>query len=140
LLYLEGGIGGLGSYAIQYAKILGQSSTVIALDRTEEKLRLAEKFGADHVVNISESQNIRSEITSKVSGDKGPGIDAVIECVGAESTIEGSCRILNKGGAIVVVGLFGNQIKLPLIRVVLQDIKHMDRYGEIIMNYKRLLN
>src|SRR5215208_222985 len=45
------GIGGLGSYAVQYAKILGQSSTVIALDRKEEKLQLAEKFGADYVVN-----------------------------------------------------------------------------------------
>ena len=35
------GIGGLGSYAVQYAKILGQSSTVIALDSKEEKLQLA---------------------------------------------------------------------------------------------------
>jgi propanol-preferring alcohol dehydrogenase len=36
------GIGGLGHYAVQYAKILGQSADVIALDRKEEKLQLAE--------------------------------------------------------------------------------------------------
>ena len=129
------GIGGLGSYAIQYAKILGQSSTIIALDRREEKLQFAEKLGADHVVNISQSQNIRGEITSKVSGGKGTGIDVVIDCVGADSTIEDSCRILNKGGSLVVVGLFGNQIKLPLVRAVLQEYQ---AYGSLWGNYSEL--
>ncbi|MGC2483606.1 MAG: NAD(P)-dependent alcohol dehydrogenase [Nitrososphaeraceae archaeon] len=129
------GIGGLGSYAIQYAKILGQSSTVIALDRTEEKLQLAEKFGADHVVNVSKLQNIRSEITSKTSEGKGTGVDVVIDCVGADATIEDSCKILNKGGSIVVVGLFGSQIKIPLVRAVLQEYQ---AYGSLWGNYSEL--
>ncbi|HZB73566.1 MAG TPA: NAD(P)-dependent alcohol dehydrogenase [Nitrososphaeraceae archaeon] len=129
------GIGGLGSYAIQYAKILGQSSTVIALDRREEKLQLAEKFGADYIVNISKSQNIRSEIISKISEGKGPGVDVVIDCVGADATIEDSCRILNKGGSLVVVGLFGSQIKMPLVRAVLQEYQ---AYGSLWGNYIEL--
>jgi alcohol dehydrogenase, propanol-preferring len=129
------GIGGLGSYAIQYAKILGQSSTVIALDRTEEKLQLAEKFGADHVVNVSKLQNIRSEITGKISEGKGTGVDVVIDCVGADATIEDSCKILNKGGSIVVVGLFGSQIKIPLVRAVLQEYQ---AYGSLWGNYSEL--
>jgi propanol-preferring alcohol dehydrogenase len=129
------GIGGLGSYAIQYAKILGQSSTVIALDRTEEKLQLAEKFGADHIVNVTKLQNIRSEITSKISEGKGTGVDVVIDCVGADATIEDSCKILNKGGSIVVVGLFGSQIKIPLVRAVLQEYQ---AYGSLWGNYSEL--
>lgn len=129
------GIGGLGSYAIQYAKILGQSSTVIAIDRKEEKLQLAEKFGADHLVNISNSQNIRSEITSKISEGEGTGVDVVIDCVGADATIEDSCRILNKGGSLVVVGLFGSQIKIPLVRAVLQEYQ---AYGSLWGNYTEL--
>lgn len=129
------GIGGLGSYAIQYAKILGQSSTVIALDRIEEKLRLAEKFGADHVVNVSKSQNIRSEIKSKLSEGKEMGVDVVIDCVGADATVEDSCRILNKRGSLVVVGLFGSQIKIPLVRAVLQEYQ---AYGSLWGNYIEL--
>ncbi|HEX6027725.1 MAG TPA: zinc-binding dehydrogenase, partial [Nitrososphaeraceae archaeon] len=129
------GIGGLGSYAIQYAKILGQSSTVIALDRTEEKLQLAEKFGADHVVNVSKPQNIRSEIKNKLSEGKETGVDIVIDCVGADATIEASCRILNKGGSLVVVGLFGSQIKIPLVRAVLQEYQ---AYGSLWGNYIEL--
>ena len=129
------GIGGLGSYAIQYAKTLGQSSTVIALDRNEEKLKLAEKFGADYVVNVSNSQNIRSEIISRITEGRGKGIDVVIDCVGAEATVEDSCRILNKGGSIVIVGLFGSQIKIPLVRAVLQEFQVC---GSLWGNYNEL--
>jgi propanol-preferring alcohol dehydrogenase len=128
------GIGGLGSYAVQYAKILGQSSTVIALDRKEEKLQLAEKFGADYIVNVSaNSQNIRNEIIKMTKG-RG-GVDVVIDCVGAEDTIEDSCRILNKGGSLVIVGLFGSQIKMPLVRTVLQEYQ---LYGSLWGNYSEL--
>ena len=129
------GIGGLGSYAIQYAKTLGQSSTVIALDRNEERLKLAEKFGADYVVNVSNSQNIRSEILSKITEGRRTGVDVVIDCVGAETTVEDSCRILNKGGSLVVVGLFGSQIKIPLVRAVLQEYQV---YGSLWGNYNEL--
>lgn len=129
------GIGGLGSYAIQYAKTLGQSSTVIALDRNEERLKLAEKFGADYVINVSNSQNIRSEILSKITEGRRTGVDVVIDCVGAEATVEDSCRILNKGGSLVVVGLFGSQIKIPLVRAVLQEYQV---YGSLWGNYNEL--
>ena len=129
------GIGGLGSYAIQYAKTLGQSSTVIALDRNEERLKLAEKFGADYVVNVSNSQNIRSEILSKITEGRRTRVDVVIDCVGAEATVEDSCRILNKGGSLVVVGLFGSQIKIPLVRAVLQEYQV---YGSLWGNYNEL--
>lgn len=108
---------------------------MIALDRTEEKLQLAEKFGAEHVVNVSKSQNIRSEITSKISEGKGTGVDVVIDCVGADATIEDSCRILNKGGSLLVVGLFGSQIKIPLVRTVLQEYL---AYGSLWGNYIEL--
>jgi alcohol dehydrogenase, propanol-preferring len=129
------GIGGLGSYAIQYAKTLGQSSAVIALDRNEERLKLAEKFGADYVVNVSNSQNIRSEILSKITEGRRTGVDVVIDCVGAEATVEDSCRILNKGGSLVIVGLFGSQIKIPLVRAVLQEYQV---YGSLWGNYNEL--
>jgi alcohol dehydrogenase, propanol-preferring len=129
------GIGGLGSYAIQYAKTLGQSSTVIALDRNEERLKLAEKFGADYVVNVSNSQNIRSEILSMITEGRRTGVDVVIDCVGAGTTVEDSCRILNKGGSLVVVGLFGSQIKIPLVRAVLQEYQV---YGSLWGNYNEL--
>jgi alcohol dehydrogenase, propanol-preferring len=83
------GIGGLGFYAIQYAKILGQSANVIALDTRDEKLELAKEIGADHILKISSSsQSNLSKIKEEVSRiTNGKGIDVIIDCVGAENTI-----------------------------------------------------
>ncbi|MGZ5376577.1 MAG: zinc-binding dehydrogenase [Mycobacterium sp.] len=40
------GIGGLGSYAVQYARLLGGGATVVAFARSDEKLALAKENGA----------------------------------------------------------------------------------------------
>jgi propanol-preferring alcohol dehydrogenase len=48
-------------------------------------------------------------------------VDVVIDTVGAENTIGDSVKILAKNGALVVVGLFGGQIKLPLVQAVVNE-------------------
>ena len=133
------GIGGLGYYAIQYAKILGQSAKVIALDTKDEKLELAKQIGADHVLKISSSVESKSN-SSKLKGEvskitNGKGVDVIVDCVGAENTIYDSLRILNKGGALVVVGLFGKQIQAPLLPLVINEYKI---YGSLWGNYNEL--
>src|SRR5262245_18128861 len=46
------GIGGLGAYAVQYAKLLGGGTTVVAFARNPDKLAVAKQYGADHIINI----------------------------------------------------------------------------------------
>src|SRR5690606_7873796 len=53
------GMGGLGTYGIQYARLLAPHSTVIAVDRKDERLNLAKNFGADQTVNLATTRNIR---------------------------------------------------------------------------------
>ena len=43
------GIGGLGSYGVQYARLLGGGATVVAFARSDEKLALAKENGAHHL-------------------------------------------------------------------------------------------
>ena len=112
------GMGGLGMYGIQYASLLAPNSTVIAIDRKEKKLALAESFGAEYVVNSASGSNIRDEV-SKLTG--GRGVDVVVDTVGAENTIKDSLRILAKGGSLVVVGLFGGIIEVPLLPAVINE-------------------
>jgi len=130
------GISGLGYYAIQYAKILGQKSTVIALDRRDEKLQLARTVGADFTVNTSkyQKQQLREEVL-KATNRK--GVDVVIDCVGAENTIYNSVRLLNKGGVLVLVGLFGNQIPMPLVPLVINEYSVYGSLWVTIMNCVR---
>jgi propanol-preferring alcohol dehydrogenase len=112
------GMGGLGSYGIQYAKLLAPNSTVIAIDRNDKKLSLAKSFGADHAVNSKTTRNIRDELLQLTDGT---GVDVVLDTVGAENTISDSVRILAKGGALVVVGLFGGLIKVPLLHAIVNE-------------------
>jgi alcohol dehydrogenase, propanol-preferring len=126
------GIGGLGSYGIQYAKIIGQSANVIAIDIDDTKLELAERFGADHVINTTKSKNLRSAI---MNINEGRGIDVVLDCVGTENTISDSIGVLSKGGTLVVVGLFGSQIRMPLVQSVINEY-HL--YGSLWGNYNEL--
>ena len=130
------GISGLGYYAIQYAKILGQTSTVIALDRRDEKLQLARTVAADFTVNTSryQKQQLREEVL-KATNRK--GVDVVIDCVGAANTIYNSVRLLNKGGVLVLVGLFGNQIPMPLVPLVINEYSVYGSLWVTIMNCVR---
>lgn len=132
------GIGGLGYYAVQYAKMLGQSSVVVAFDLKEEKLKLAQEAGADFTIDISTSSKESNlpQIKEEVSRiTKGKGIDVIIDCVGAENTIYNSIRLLSKGGCLVIVGLFGNNIKAPLVPSVLNEYKI---FGSLWGNYNEL--
>jgi alcohol dehydrogenase, propanol-preferring len=65
----------------------------------------------------------------------GKGVDIIIDCVGAESTISSSVKIIGKGGAIVVVGLFGSHIKVPLALLVINEYKVI---GSMWGNYNEL--
>jgi propanol-preferring alcohol dehydrogenase len=51
----------------------------------------------------------------------GKGVDVVLDCVGSENTIRDSLRILCKRGALVIVGLFGSELKIPLLSSLLSE-------------------
>jgi propanol-preferring alcohol dehydrogenase len=126
------GIGGLGFYAIQYARILGSGATVIAIDRNDKKLALAENVGADFTLNTRQSNDMRNKIDIITKGER---IDVVLDTVGLESTLKLAVNILNKNGAIVIVGLFGKEVRMPLFRTVIQEYQ---LYGSLWGNYNEL--
>jgi propanol-preferring alcohol dehydrogenase len=128
------GIGGLGYYAVQYAKLLEQTSDIIALDIQDEKLQLAETVGADFTINTStyDKQKLKEQVLKAANGR---GVDTVIDCVGTKSTVYNSIRLLNKGGMVVLVGLFWNQITLPFVPSVIDEYSII---GSLWGNYNEL--
>jgi alcohol dehydrogenase, propanol-preferring len=112
------GAGGLGSYGIQYAKIFGASSNVIAVDINDRKLELAKIYGADYIINSKMQENIRKDVLQIT---RGKGVNVVVDCVGSEETIRNSVGILGKGGILVMIGLFGVQINMPLVSAVINE-------------------
>jgi propanol-preferring alcohol dehydrogenase len=117
------GIGALGAYAVQYAKLIGAGSTVIALARSQEKLELAERNGADITVNTTgmSIDDLRKEL-ARLTGK--PELDGVIDCAGAEETIRMGFALLAREGAFVSVGLVGNRIDIPLFPLVARELTY----------------
>jgi NADPH:quinone reductase len=70
---VSGGAGGVGHYAVQFAKAAG--ATVVATISSEAKAKLARAAGADHVVDYKR-ENVAERIQA-ITG--GRGLDAVIE-------------------------------------------------------------
>ena len=103
-----------------------------------QKLEMAKEIGgADFTLNTTESE-VRSKVDKITNGE---GVDVVLDTVGLESTINLAVDILNKNGAIVIVGLFGKEITTPLFQTVIREYQV---YGSLWGNYNesfvKLLN
>ena len=97
------GAGGLGLNAIAMAKDMG-AHRVIVLDRLENRLQLAEEFGADHTINIEEWNTPEARRERVWELTEGRGANIVVELVGrAELLVEG-ISFLTNGGTFVEIG------------------------------------
>src|SRR5688572_13436218 len=104
------GAGGLGLMAIQLAKVL-TGSKIIAMDLDDEKLNAAKKNGADNTINSKKEDPVKAvmELTDEM------GADAVIDFVNASKTVETDMQFLRRRAKLVMVGLFGGELKLSLV-------------------------
>jgi D-arabinose 1-dehydrogenase-like Zn-dependent alcohol dehydrogenase len=99
------GTGGLGFYAIAIAKALN-ASKVIVTDMIDQRLKLAEEFGADYTINIKEYEK-PEDLINKILGlsNHGFGADLVIDVTGhSSSLIPQGIRMLRKGGRYLEIG------------------------------------
>ena len=99
---------GVGSIAIQVAKLLG--ARVIATASGPEKLAHAKKLGADETIDHS-SDDIAASVR-KLTGKK--GVEVVIEHVGGR-IFEAGVQSLARNGRLVTCGAtIGNQVTLDI--------------------------
>lgn len=117
------GTGGLGLMAIQLAKAI-TGSRIIALDRDDKKLKAAKENGADDIINSKKEDAVKAvmELTGRM------GADAVIDFVNASSTVETDMNLLRRRAKVVLVGLFGGELKLNLISMPTRSYKLIGSY------------
>src|SRR5215210_2428723 len=90
--------GGVGTYAVQMAKLMG-ASVVIATASTQEKLDLAKNLGADVLINYTE-EDWPDEVLEATNGE---GADVILEMVGGDF-IQKNLECLAAFGRMVVYG------------------------------------
>ncbi|MGD0550985.1 MAG: alcohol dehydrogenase catalytic domain-containing protein [Candidatus Bathyarchaeia archaeon] len=114
------GVGGLGAQAIQLAKIFN-AGKVVAVDTSDEKLKLAKKLGADELVNAAVEDPAERSMT------EGKLADLVLDFVGAAKVVEQEIRCVGKGGRMVLVGIGQDDISISPYKTIIG--KEMELIG-----------
>ncbi|HEX6212018.1 MAG TPA: alcohol dehydrogenase catalytic domain-containing protein [Methylomirabilota bacterium] len=90
--------GGVGIHGVQMAKLCG--GWVVGVDITDDKLDAAKNAGADAVVD-----GRAGDLTAQVRAlTDGRGVDAAIDFVAAQATLEASLGSLARAGRLVIIG------------------------------------
>jgi len=118
------GSGMIGLLVIQALRWAG-ASRIIAVDRVAERLAIARRLGATHVVDSS--ADVVSEVVSIAGGD---GADFVFEVVGIGPTLNLALRCVRRGGTCTLVGnLQQTTPDFPLQAVVTKEMRLLGSCG-----------
>jgi len=106
------GCGGVGLNVIQGAALCG-AEKIIAVDLIDNKLQMAQQFGATHVINPGNGDPV--EQIKALTG--GRGVDYVFEVIGNVTVMQAGFSALRSGGKLVIVGVpqATAQLALPAI-------------------------
>ncbi|KAJ7581416.1 hypothetical protein C8J56DRAFT_1029624 [Mycena floridula] len=103
------GTGGVSIFGLQMAVASG--ATVIATSSSDEKLEIAKKLGAKHVINYKKTLNWDEEVLKITDGR---GVDHILE-VGGAGTLEKSMKCVRVAGSIHIIGLLSNAEGLNIV-------------------------
>ncbi|MEV0233672.1 alcohol dehydrogenase catalytic domain-containing protein [Nonomuraea sp. NPDC050786] len=90
------GCGGVGLNVIQGALLAG-ATTIVAADVAEQKLKLAERFGATHTIL---ADDLPRQVDEVVKG----GVDYAFDATGAPGVLSSAFAATRSGGTTVMVG------------------------------------
>lgn len=103
------GAGPIGLAALLTAQFYSPAA-IIMVDLDDNRLDVARRFGATHVVNSADG---KAEQVILTLTDK-RGVDTAIEAVGIPATFELCQKIIAPGGTIANVGVHGTKVDLHL--------------------------
>ncbi len=93
------GCGGVGLHAVQGAK-LASASKIIAVDKLDSKLDVAQEFGATHTINAD-----REDPVGRIMDMTGGGVDYAFEVIGLPEVVTQAYDCTRPGGTACMVGV-----------------------------------
>lgn len=105
------GAGPLGICHVIKARIMG-AGLILVSDKSEERLAMARRFGADATLNITQhSPEEHSDFI--LANTAGRGVDLAVECTGEPAAIHDGVAALRRGGMYLLEGLFVDKGSIP---------------------------
>ncbi|WP_020610969.1 zinc-dependent alcohol dehydrogenase [Sediminispirochaeta bajacaliforniensis] len=126
-IVLVSGPGAIGLMTLQVAKAHGATVIVSGTDIDVERLGIAQKLGADLVVNVSREKllDLVGDLTD------GRGVDVVFECSGSAPGTRTGLEAVKKYGQFVQIGLAGKPFEVDFPRICYKEIKVTGSLGSI---------
>ncbi len=103
------GAGTIGNFVAQVCKARGANKVLIT-DISEYRLDVAKQCGIDAVSNAADES--LADAAARVFGDE--GFSLAFEAVGIEATMTAAIDAIEKGGDIVVLGVFGDKPRIDM--------------------------
>ncbi len=127
------GAGGLGHMALMVLSALqGKGAIVIDIDPTKREAAL--QAGA-----LAAIDGAAADAGQQIGKATGGGAAAVLDLVGSSATINLGIASLRKGGEIVVVGLYGGELRLPIVYLPLRGMGLRGSYVGSLPELKELV-
>ena len=129
------GAGPIGNLVAQVARASGASAVMIT-DISDYKVEKARACGLEFAVNTG-----KEDLDDAISSHFGPDrADLILECVGAQETIDQAVDNARKGTTIVIVGVFGER---PLVDIGLVQDRELKLVGTLMYqkaDYERAID
>jgi alcohol dehydrogenase len=110
------GAGPVGLSALLTSKFQGPRMTIV-IDLDDNRLALAKKLGADHVINSSNEDPL--ETVTKLTG---AGVEVAIEAVGIPATFELCTQLVRPNGRVANIGVHGKPVTLHLEKLWIKNL------------------
>ncbi|WP_299348451.1 Zn-dependent alcohol dehydrogenase [uncultured Maritalea sp.] len=109
------GCGAVGLNAVQGARMAG-ALNIIAIDINADRLAMAKKFGATHVINSKTA----SPVDQVMQITLGKGAEYAFEAVGSPQLARDAFMMLRKNGTLVLIGLMSQdaEVSLPFMQFI----------------------
>lgn len=130
------GCGGVGLSAVMIARALG--ANVIAVDISDEKLKLAQQLGATAAINTRAVADVAEAIRDLSGG----GAQVSIDAIGNAAVCFNSIACLRKRGKHVQVGLMvedDHNPRVPMGRVLANELEILGSHGMQAWRYADML-
>ena len=128
------GGGGLGHMALTVLRAM-QGKGAIVVDIDAQKRKAALEAGAIAAIDGS-----AADASKQIMEAAGGGALNVLDLVGSDSSLALGIASLRKGGEIVVVGLYGGELKLPIVYFPLRGMGIRGSYVGTLPELKELVS
>ncbi|MDD5482867.1 MAG: alcohol dehydrogenase catalytic domain-containing protein [Kiritimatiellae bacterium] len=127
------GPGPMGLFCLQYAKANGAKVILTGRANDARRLELGRRLGADFVCAADQAE---AEIMKSSNGN---GVDAAIECSGAEAAASLCLKTLRREGIFTLVGIGGRPVQFDLDRILYKELRVAGSFSQKYSGWEKAL-